>query len=113
MLLSLLPRRSSLTLPPLRRSATKPFTTASPAAVNRTSSNAWRSDPALEERVRLIDEIIGINPSATVEFLGDFEDVMLEEYLAHLRSAQTPRGRMSRWVRPCRERGIACYENAV
>lgn len=86
---------------------------ASPSRSRAYHGDAWRTDPAREERARLIDEIIGLNPSATVEFLGDFEQINLEEYLAHLRSAQMPRGRNARWVRPCKDRGIACYDGAV
>ena len=39
----------------------------------------------------LIDKIIAINKSATPGFLARFDDVQLDEYLAHLRILQTPR----------------------
>ncbi len=115
MLLGLIGRRAVGALPrPTTASSTIEALPARHTDRSRAyDAAAWRSDPAREEQARLIDEIIGINPSATVEFLGDFEQINLEEYLAHLRSAQTPRGRNARWVRPCKERGIACYDGAV
>jgi len=39
----------------------------------------------------LIDEIMTINRSASPRFLARFEDVQLDEYLAHLRVLDTPR----------------------
>jgi hypothetical protein len=39
----------------------------------------------------LIDKIISINPSASATFLARFDDVELDEYLAHLRVLETPR----------------------
>lgn len=117
MLLGLIGRRAVGTPSSTPHSRPASSVEASPLGATDRSrawgANAWRTDPAREERARLIDEIIGINPSATVEFLGDFEQINLEEYLAHLRSAQMPRGRNARWVRPCKDRGIACYDGAV
>lgn len=72
----------------------------------------WRSDPVQEERTRLMDEIIGTNPSATIEFLSDFPTDALEEYLAHLNNTRIPRGRAARWVRPSVQPGIQCFEPA-
>lgn len=53
-------------------------------------------------RQQLIDQIIAINPSATVDFLAQFEEPALDEYLEHLQASKQPRGRESRWVRPSR-----------
>lgn len=53
-------------------------------------------------RQHLIDEIITLNPSATAEFLGRFDEPALEEYFEHLQASRQPRGRESRWVRPSR-----------
>ena len=44
-------------------------------------------------REQLIDEIISSNPSATVDFLSDFENRGLRLYLTRLRSAKMGRGR--------------------
>lgn len=44
-------------------------------------------------REQLIDEIISSNPSATVDFLSDFENGGLRLYLTRLRSVQMGRGR--------------------
>ena len=84
------------------------FSTSHPTSEPDTS--AWRSDPCQEDRLRIMDEIIANNPSATIEFLADFETPALEEYLAHLQSACVPRGRHARWVRPSVQRGIECFE---
>ena len=40
---------------------------------------------------QLIDEIITVNRSATPGFLAKFDDLELDEYLHHLRFAQSPR----------------------
>ncbi|MGB2821885.1 MAG: hypothetical protein WBF17_12950 [Phycisphaerae bacterium] len=39
----------------------------------------------------LIDSIVAINQSASPSFLARFDDVQLDEYLAHLRILETPR----------------------
>ena len=39
----------------------------------------------------LIDKIIAVNKSASPSFLARFDDVQLDEYLAHLRILETPR----------------------
>ena len=44
-------------------------------------------------REQLIDEIISSNPSATADFLSDFENRGLRLYLTRLRSVQMGRGR--------------------
>ena len=40
---------------------------------------------------QLIDEIVGLNPTAEPGFLARFEDGQLQEYLGHLNRAKTPR----------------------
>lgn len=55
---------------------------------------------------QLADRIISINPTATREFLGQFGQGPLRDYLDHLLSAQQPRGPESRWVRPSTTRAI-------
>lgn len=50
-------------------------------------------------RGQIVDEIIGINPSATASFLAQFDDDLLRKYLDHLHYTQGPRGSGS-WDRP-------------
>lgn len=68
----------------------------------------WRDDPVRQERLRLIDQIIAHNPSATLEFLDEFDTVQLTDYLDHLQSVITPRGRLARWSAKSHGRGITC-----
>lgn len=59
------------------------------------------SRPALSlSRANLVDQIIALNPSATAEFLDQFDDGALGEYLDHLVAIQQPRGRDARRIRP-------------
>lgn len=54
-------------------------------------------DPAVAAAV---DRILILNPTADTAFLAQFGARSLETYLAHLESAQIPRGPHARWVRP-------------
>ena len=49
---------------------------------------------------QVVDQIISINRSATVEYLSQFRRESLDKYLDHLLASQQPRGRESRWDRP-------------
>jgi len=49
---------------------------------------------------QVVDQIISINRSATVEYLSQFKRESLDKYLDHLLCSQQPRGRESRWDRP-------------
>ena len=60
----------------------------------------------------LVSQIIELNPSATVGFLRTFAESSLRNYLDHLRSAQTPRGRDARWVRPDETAAVMVRERA-
>lgn len=51
-------------------------------------------------RSNLVDQIIALNPSATAEFLDQFDDGALGEYLDHLAAIQLPRGRDAHRTRP-------------
>lgn len=65
---------------------------------SRTLEEDMPIDP---ERARLVDEIRGLNPSATPDFLGRFRPQALELYLEHLRRTRhEPRGRHAVWMRP-------------
>ncbi len=67
-----------------------PLAAPSPAAQTR----AGRS------RVHLLEQILELNPSASMEFLGRFSDHALADYRDHLTAVQSPRGRNAVWVRP-------------
>ena len=54
-------------------------------------------DPA---KAAAVERILALNPTADTAFLAQFGARSLETYLAHLESAQVPRGPQARWVRP-------------
>ncbi|MFK7758815.1 MAG: hypothetical protein AB8C13_02580 [Phycisphaerales bacterium] len=56
--------------------------------------------PAALTREQTVDEIISVNPSATAEFLAQFDDGLLTKYLDHLRFTQQPRCGQTSWDRP-------------
>ncbi len=51
-------------------------------------------------REQVVDRILKINRSATADYLSQFAEPQLNNYLDHLVNAQTPRGRGARWDRP-------------
>lgn len=75
-------------------------------------ADPWHSDPIEEDRRRVIDELMSLNPSAQHDFLETFSTDSLREYLEHLHSSQCPRGRQARWARTRVSRGIVCYDCA-
>lgn len=72
------------------------------------NDDRWRTSPEREARARLFDEIIAHNPGATLEFLDEFSTEDLTDYLDHLRSTVTPRGRLARWSPKRQTPGICC-----
>lgn len=71
------------------------------------ASTAAQDSPASGEtgrimtRSQVVERIISINPTASVEFLARFQDRALRGYLEHLHAVQEPRGRATaRWIRP-------------
>lgn len=56
--------------------------------------------PLSPKRRMLISQILGRTQHGTFEFLEQFDDAELEQYLSHLEVAEMPRGRASFWVRP-------------
>lgn len=66
------------------------------------------SVPALP-RDRLIAGILAANPSATLDFLADFEPDALAAYLDRLTRLRGPEARGSRWVRRAGEPAVACH----
>ncbi len=72
------------------------------------------STPATREasplRAHAVQSIIVVNPAATGDYLDQFSDGEVHEYLARLESAATPRGRENRgrgWVRQSDRRAVA------
>ncbi len=58
-------------------------------------------DAAVDQtKAAALQRILELNPRADVAFLSQFRSGPLETYLAHLESAQIPRGPQARWVRP-------------
>lgn len=73
-----------------------------PVRIDLSESPELAEDhPALSlSRANLFDQIIALNPSATSEFLDQFDDGALSEYLDHLVAIQHPRGRDAHRSRP-------------
>lgn len=69
-------------------------------SIQTQESNLPEAPPAKLSRSQVVDQIISINHSATAEYLEQFEQRSLDTYLAHLISAQQPRGPHARWDRP-------------
>lgn len=69
-----------------------------------------RPKPADPGRIRVMEQIISVNPSATAAFLERFRTVELESYLGHLEAGSQPRGAAARWVRPSGTPGIVVHE---
>jgi hypothetical protein len=53
----------------------------------------------MQSKTLLIESIVGINPSAGIEWLAAFEEPALRRYLAHLEHALKPRDGHSYWLR--------------
>jgi hypothetical protein len=71
------------------------------SAAGRTSEPLESVSPSSRlTREQVVDRIITINPTATVDFLDRFTEHSLGMYLDHLLAASGPRGRQSRWSRP-------------
>ena len=66
---------------------------------------------------QLIDEIITVNRSATPGFLAKFDDCELDEYLRHLRIAQSPRltgdpHRFDHYFENCPTISVGAHQNS-
>jgi hypothetical protein len=71
---------------------------------DETSSDAPLS------RAQIVTRILSFNASATLDYLAQFDDAALRNYLDHLETAQKPRGPRSRWVRRGDSRAIVGRE---
>jgi hypothetical protein len=64
-------------------------------------------------RELVIDEIITLNPTATVRFLGEFDEDGLLDYLGRLRSTSLVRGRSSMADRPSGASAISAHVRTI
>ncbi len=71
---------------------------ASPSRLGRADIERPAADSLT--RPQILERILELNPSATVEFLGTFCDDAIRAYLDHLSFAQLPRGHRGGWRRP-------------
>ncbi|MBX3322809.1 MAG: hypothetical protein KF757_07440 [Phycisphaeraceae bacterium] len=60
---------------------------------------AWESTEGLS-RSAIVEQILEINITASLEFLSEFSDQDLSNYLNHLLWLQQPRTGQARWIRP-------------
>ena len=65
-----------------------------------TTPSTPESGPVAPEQARLVNQILELNPTASMEFLGQFSPSALGDYLEHLTSSSLPRGRTSQRARP-------------
>lgn len=65
----------------------------------RQASKRWEDTEVLS-RGQLIEQILELNPGASLEFLEGFGADELSQYLNHLLWLQQPRTRAAVWVRP-------------
>jgi hypothetical protein len=75
--------------------------TAAPVAV----------EPPQLTRYQLIEAIVAINASAPREHYLTFDESQLRRYLEHLRCAEAPRDKSSRWQRDRYEPAVERREN--
>lgn len=85
---------------PPRRPARRPAG-AEPAELPRTGGLTPQ---------QVVGHIIELNPTASADFLAQFEPASLSLYLEHLLASQEPRGRGSSWRRPGDTPAIVCVE---
>lgn len=65
--------------------------------------------PAALTREQIVDRILVLNPTASVDFLDSFTNEGLRAYFSRLQHAHRPRGRASVWIRPVGPRAIGCW----
>lgn len=61
-------------------------------------------------REQLLDRIMDVNPTASPEFLGRFDDAALCVYLERLSWARQPRGPQARWVHRSETPAVLAHE---
>lgn len=75
------------------------ITWASVQSVATAVAESDAGQPGLLTRSQIVDRILELNPTASLDFLSGFNDRALRNYLDHLIALQEPRGRLARWVR--------------
>jgi hypothetical protein len=63
------------------------------------SEGVFRESKHRMNKRQLIDGIRQINPTARLEFLAQFDDEALQQYLRHLQKAQEKRLKVASWVK--------------
>lgn len=81
----------------LKRIAIEPLDPA-PERMSSPATRRWEDTDVLSKG-QLIEQILLINPGATLEFLADFSVSELSQYLNHLLWLQQPRSGQARWAR--------------
>lgn len=72
-----------------------------PVRIELDSNGQIERDTSMSlQRRQMVEQIMALNPSATPDFLDQFEDQALTDYLQHLAVAHQPRGKDARWIRP-------------
>ncbi|MEL6795356.1 MAG: hypothetical protein AAFO89_00880 [Planctomycetota bacterium] len=69
--------------------------------------------PISRDRKSVIGQIIELNPTATANFLNQFNDEQLWLYLSHLVASQAPRGREAVWQRPGDSPAVLAAQSAA
>jgi len=84
-------------------------------ASDRSALQSPSEDPSSEalHRNQIIERILRLNPTASVQFLDSFGPNALSAYLDHLDSADQPRGSGSRWTRTCDTPAIVCRARSL
>ncbi len=80
-----------------------------PALTPERLGDLLEPTPAALTREQIVDRILVLNPTASVDFLDSFTDEGLRAYFSRLQHAHRPRGRASVWTRPVGPRAIGCW----
>jgi len=64
-------------------------------------------------RERIVGRILELNPSASAEFLEEFDDDELHNYLRRLNYSKKPRDSKARWIRETTDPGIEWRDRAA
>lgn len=64
-------------------------------------------------RAHTLSQILELNPSTDLAYLGSFSDDELDHYLDHLLHSQHPRAEARPWVRKGNSRAISSRESDI
>ncbi len=65
------------------------------------------------DRAKVMELILTINKTVAVEYLDQFKDRALRNYLAHLETTMQPRGRGARWERRGESPALIVHESSL